>query len=440
MSNFPIAEFGGGHKQVQGGTGVQTKMKKLTSEDEVKLESSYESVKQVLLDDADASRLSKPLGYWVLPNDRRLPLALLDRSLGDLLATPFRDLSATPGIGQKKISSLVMLLQRATKDEPPSVPVGLREYTEQLSDLPQRTEDPNEFDPSMVSEALWSQWQSVVRGALIGKEKLGRLAPSLQNLPTVIWHTPLNQYLDHTVNEIRRLRTHGEKRVRCVLEVFHHVQNKLGQAQDGENLSRLLTPPNILRVQDWSQAKLSTDLIPSEEEIRSELVEPLLAQIQIDSGDTVYNLAAERLGINGEPQCVREQSKVLGVTRARVYQLLEDCGKVISIRWPEGKQRLELLTAKFASSGHDNERLALFFGMRELFFPEKVNTGKAAPPASAVTTAPALGTQQSAVRPTDPAIPMASIERRVDSPLTSPPQPKVSTLQDNSPRNLPLGR
>ncbi|MCA9198039.1 MAG: hypothetical protein KDA87_10890 [Planctomycetales bacterium] len=346
-------------------------MKKLTTADESKLESNYQSVKDVLLADADPERLAKPLGYWVLPNDRRLPLALLDRTLGDLLRTSFKDLSATPGIGQKKISSLIMLLQRATRNEPPSIPVGLQEYADQLTSLPDQPAAAAEFDPSMVSEALWANWQSVVRNFEIGKEKLGRLAPSLQNLPTVIWHTPLNEYLNHTVSEIRKLRTHGEKRVRCVLEVFHHVQNELASAKKGDNLYRLLTPPNILRVQDWTQAKLTSDDLPSEEEIQRELVGPLLDQVNIDSGETVYNLAAERLGMKGDPQSVRVQAKVLGVTRARVYQLLEDCGKVISIRWPEGRQRLELLTAKFAALESDNERLALFFGMRELFFPEK---------------------------------------------------------------------
>ena len=60
----------------------------------------------------------------MLPNDRRLPLALLNRTIDQLIHSTFDELAATPGIGRKKISSLVNLLVRATSDEPPSVPFG----------------------------------------------------------------------------------------------------------------------------------------------------------------------------------------------------------------------------------------------------------------------------------------------------------------------------
>ena len=54
------------------------------------------------------NKLNRPLGYWALPRDRRLPYALLDRTLTELIGTAFADISATPGIGPKKVASLVM--------------------------------------------------------------------------------------------------------------------------------------------------------------------------------------------------------------------------------------------------------------------------------------------------------------------------------------------
>ena len=69
----------------------------------------------------------------------------------------------------------------------------------------------------------------------IGREKLGRLAPTLLALPTVIWHTPLEYYMQYSVSEIRQLKTHGEKRVRVVLEVFyiaHEILADAGTRQD----------------------------------------------------------------------------------------------------------------------------------------------------------------------------------------------------------------
>ena len=69
-----------------------------TSAEEVKLRAAFENARTALLSPDHADRLDKPLAFWVLPNDRRLPIAFLPRLLKDLLAVPFEDLAATPGI------------------------------------------------------------------------------------------------------------------------------------------------------------------------------------------------------------------------------------------------------------------------------------------------------------------------------------------------------
>src|SRR5690606_33508229 len=216
-------------------------------------------------------RLQKPLAYWALPNDRRLPLAFLGRTLDELLHTPFEQLSATPGIGQKKMVSLVKLLHRATSDQPPLVPFGLDDpilapVTHEATPVLEK------FDPALVSEALWAEWRDTVRRHNIGHEKLGRLAPSLQNLPTVIWHTPLSKYLNYTVGEIRRLRTHGEKRVRAVLEIFHALHDALSGARQPEHLSMRLSPIFVPQVEEWIADVLAHPGVPSPEEFQEKLV------------------------------------------------------------------------------------------------------------------------------------------------------------------------
>ncbi|MFI4876620.1 MAG: hypothetical protein ACIALR_14820, partial [Blastopirellula sp. JB062] len=65
-----------------------------------------------------------------------------------------------------------------------------------------------------------------------------------------------------------------------------------------------------------------------------------------------FDLAVGRLGLGGKPQSVRMQARMLGVTRARIYQLLEDCSKVMSVRWPEGQALLAALVQKGISAGH----------------------------------------------------------------------------------------
>ena len=350
------------------------KMNKVTSVEDYKIVSSFQSLRKTLLEDRYADRLEKPLAYWALPNDRRLPLAFLGRTIKDLLSTPFEELSATPGIGQKKISSLVKLLSRATKDHPPAVPFGLSDSTEikkpAAADRTRR--QGSTFDPTIVSEALWARWQQTVVDHGIEQEKLGRLAPTLQALPTVIWHTRLSHYVNRTVAEIRQLKTHGEKRVRVVLEVFYLAHEMLSDASEEQHLALRIVPKFLLPIEGWLIGAIERPELPSADEIREHLSVPLLNQIAVDAGETIYELSAGRLGINGPAQSVRQQAKRMGVTRARVYQLLEDCSRVMAVRWPEGQQLLAQLDAKLQSAApatKDDSRL--FRATYELFYPGK---------------------------------------------------------------------
>lgn len=343
------------------------RMAKASSAEEFQLITSFEAVRKTLLADRFADRLQQPLAYWALPNDRRLPLAFLGRSVGELLRTPFDQLIATPGIGQKKITSLVRLLQRATSDQPPSIPFGIEEPAAAAP----RTPEPaaGKFDPALVSEVLWARWRETVRRHDVGHELLGRLAPTLQKLPTVIWQTPLSKYLNYSLAEIRQLRTHGEKRVRAVLEIFHALHDALSGARQPAHLSLRLTPKFVPLAEEWILDVLMHPGIPSSEEFRDKLVEPLMAQLEVDGGEQLRDLATGRLGLEGAPQSVRQQARRMGVTRARIYQLLDDCSKIFDVRWPEGRLQLDALARKFAVEKANPDKLQLFEALRELLYP-----------------------------------------------------------------------
>lgn len=350
-------------------------LKKTPSVEAYRLSTSFDAVRKVLLEGRFADRRDKPLAFWALPNDRRLPLAFLGRTLDELLSTPFEQLSATPGIGQKKITSLVRLLHRATRDVPPAVPFGFEERTvEDASARPQPWRN-GVFDATVVSEALWTQWRDTVRRHDVGEQKLGRLAPSLQHLPTVIWHTPLETYLDYSVAEIRGLKTHGEKRVRVILEVFFVAHQALAQAEQLEHLTISLMPKFIAPIHETVSQWAEQDELPTEDQIRAGLAEPLVAQISIDGGATIAKLAEGRLGLRSMPQSVRVQARKLDVTRARVYQLLEDCSKIMAVRWPEGRRLLARLAERFAELPAKSNVRRLFEESRELFYPEKLLDG-----------------------------------------------------------------
>ena len=98
------------------------KFTKSASVEELQVISRFEGLRKILLSEQYADHLKRPLAYWALPTDRRLPLAFLGRTLEDLLQTPFSELSSTPGIGQKKICSFVKLLARAANTDPSELP------------------------------------------------------------------------------------------------------------------------------------------------------------------------------------------------------------------------------------------------------------------------------------------------------------------------------
>ena len=340
-------------------------MAKTISAEEYKLRSSFEEIRKTLLTEQYQDRLDKPLAYWALPNDRRLPLAFLGRTIGDLLASPFDQLTATPGIGQKKIDSLVVLLRRAASEDSPSSTVESNGSSHpRIAEI----EGNGQFSPTQVSELHWTAWRETVRRHRLGEQRLGRLVRTLQNVPTVIWNTKLDFYLDRTIGEIRKLKTHGEKRVSVVLETFHYLHELLGKIDPDSELTVRLTPRFIAPIEDWIVSVTNRDEPPASEEIVANLCRPILSQIANDAGETVADLATGRLGINGDPQTVRMQSRRIGVTRARVYQLLDDCSKLFEVRWPTGRYWLDRL-ARSCENQADPGAFELVVAVRDLLYP-----------------------------------------------------------------------
>jgi hypothetical protein len=337
--------------------------RKAVSTDHYRLVGTYQRLRNQLLALPDDGRLDRQLSYWVLPTDRRLPIAFLDRPLRELLGESLDKLMATPGVGQKKIVGFFELLRRAAKATNGEQPFGLsskkRAATAEVTK--------GGFDPTQVSEALWSSWCESVARHNFSQHKLGRLAPTLQALPTVIWHKPLGEYADKTLAQIRRLRTHGEKRIHSILEVFCLVHEAVATAARSETLELELLPRFVPPLERWLYEQLELGAAPQVTELRRQLLSPLVKQVEIDLGEHVARLVTDRLQIDQRAPTVKQQADALGVTRARVYQLLEDCGKVMAVRWPEGRWPLEALAAQIDRQGTRtsaklmSEAMAIFY-------------------------------------------------------------------------------
>ena len=232
---------------------------------------------------------------------------------------------ATPGVGHKKILGFFDFLKRAAKASDARCAVrtratGCRQAT--------RSRRPTSgFDASIVSESLWTQWCETVQRYGLGPEKLGRLAPSLQALPTVIWHSRLEEYADRSLAEIRSLKTHGEKRVHAILEVFCTVHEALATATLQENIDVVIVPRFMPPLTRWLMETVAQPELPPVDELHKHIVKPMINQIKIDLGDQVAGLASARLCLDENSPSVKQQAETIGVTRARVYQLLEDCAR-----------------------------------------------------------------------------------------------------------------
>jgi hypothetical protein len=336
--------------------------------------SRFESLRKILTSGEYAEHLDRPLAYWALPADRRLPLAFLGRTLRDLLSTPFSQLSLTPGIGQKKIDSFVKLLARAANTDPSDLPWEIVPAPEHRpkADCDAASPGGNGFDPGCVSEVVWSQWQASVVKHGLGDEPLGRLAPSLKHMTRVIWDSPLRAYTDCTLGGMRALKTHGEKRVHAILEVFHSVHVLVTNMGRRDHLTVRIVPRLIDGTEQWIGRALQRPGVPGREEIFAEFVSPLLEQIRSDTAEQIVSLAENRLGIRGPITSVRQVARSMGLTRARVYQLLNEINDVMMVRWPTGRHQVYELRAKLLAESAQMEHppdLEQFSAAVELFYP-----------------------------------------------------------------------
>lgn len=410
-----------------------SKLPKLPATIDYRLMVQFEELRKTFRAESTlAPRLARTLAFWTLPTDRLLPLFFMQRSLQEILDTPFEELCSAPGIGNKKIATLINLLQRAAttedteagEDSPQTATDSSLEklaknfsamscdYDAALRDRPLSPDPehdscfiterggrrifhavnpealPEDFDPAKVTETTWARWRQIIASFGFENECLGRFSASLQDMPRVIWQVPFKNYLDVTLNEVRNMRTHGEKRVRVIIETFAGLQAMLSAqtsalSQVPQPIAVRVIPRFIFPIEDWLTRLLHWRRLVSYDRIRRCFVTPILEQLRTDAGDNVVDVVSRRLNLEGAQIPVRRMASELGVTRARVYQLLSEVGEIMSIRWPEGawliKQARERVEDLTIGEKDDDRRAAahLFIETAELCFPTRTEEERA---------------------------------------------------------------
>ncbi len=275
------------------------KLNKTASVEELQVISRFESLRKILLSDQYADHRKKPLAYWALPTDRRLPLAFLGRTLEDLLRRAIlrtvqhardrteKNVLFCDALGAGGQYRPLRTAHRPDRPFPSGSPAATA--TRRRATASTRPRSP---------KSLWSQWRASVVKHGLGDEKLGRFAPSLRNMTRVIWNTPLEFYTKYTLGEIRAMKTHGEKRIRAILEVFHSLHVLVANMGTQEDLVVRIVPRRIDRVEQWLGQVLQTPGVPEPGEIFDHFVSPLLEQVRTDATQQIASLAENRLGIS----------------------------------------------------------------------------------------------------------------------------------------------
>lgn len=302
------------------------------------MQTEFQRLRDSLLEVQFDERRKRPLLYWSKPDDRRLPMALIDLTVDQLLSKPFEELCLTRGIGVKKLHMLLELLVRVISGDPqlpesePSspqsaVPNNATKISDALVD----------FNSRAVTEGQWAKWKTTVAKHRLHSLPLGRLARDLTEMTSVIWATPLGNYLPYSLDELRQLRTYGEKRVRSILEVFYTIDLCLTNMPEGGHIYLRLEPRYVSEVESTIFELVGMMMAPQPKIVQQSVIKPILDQLRTDMGDFAHDLVRDRVGSGARPKAIREQSEELGLTRARLYQVLEECALAAHVRWPQGR-------------------------------------------------------------------------------------------------------
>jgi hypothetical protein len=141
--------------------------------------------------------------------------------------------------------------------------------------------------------------------------------------------------------------------------------------QADSHLAVRMVPAFVVPVEAWvTDAVQRTNVMPAE--LRQAVTGPLIRQLRNDVRPLVGDLAELRLTADQQQAwSVQTQAKRMGITRARVYQLLEECSRVMNVRWPEGPRLIRDLNLSWQKSDCCPDTLAALQSLREVFFREE---------------------------------------------------------------------
>jgi hypothetical protein len=332
----------------------------------ISAQEEFEAVCAALRDCEPAVRARRP-AHYVRPTDRFLPVSLLRWTIEQIIATPFDELRASPGVGLVKIRNLAGLLRRvaasstAAADSP-------REPAETALPAPAVSPAATSSLPASVddlNEIEWRRWCSRIALHGLENELIGRLVHRLDDLSRSIWHTPLGRYCELTLEQLHGLKTYGERRTRVITATFRDLNQSLLASEASPGLTTTLGPELIAAADGWA-----VDVILGRSRFETHcylarVVAPVLVQIRHDVGDVTYGVLLERFaarlpGLTGLCAPARRPGEIPFSERystSRLHQYRQDAAAIVAVRWPRGADLCRALLEKsFGEPGLDFRR------------------------------------------------------------------------------------
>jgi len=347
----------------------------------------YARVQECLQAHASHPLLDAALRRWVCAEDKHFPHLFFDRPLRHFTRISLRNIRATPTIGEKKLSKLLDVLERACDAiRRPNLRPAAGQMVRNVPRPFKEAEDTGHQGPiarqiasTVIGEITEDEWEGLCRIAMthhLEHYALGRLAPSLRYLPSSLWKTPIDFYTGRSLAEITRLPGHGDRRRRLVVEVFRSLGRSLSTIPGDSHLKVCVMSAAVRDVSAWIEAVLLRERLPDLDEMHHCLAERLLAQLDVDLGPEIREMVERRIGLAGQRESFDQIAQAFRLTRERIRQLINRAPEVFHVRWPEGRYLLNNLCGHLGSAKHDSgHRELLAVVMSELLGLEyKTNT------------------------------------------------------------------
>lgn len=306
--------------------------------------------------------LDTTLSHWVEASDRGLPHDLIRKSVGELLEADFDALAAAPGVGVAKLTKLMEVLDRVRTTEPHAAhdPTAVAARGRPAATL---------RDPTSPN-SQWTADCQTVKKSRLETLPLGRLAPSLADLPRTLWSVPLGRFTSLSFEELQGLPYFGTRRAQLVAQLVHNAA-EMSHAAELNGAVVVRQTISMQAVESWINAQLARSrktISPTPAELSADLITPIATQLKKDLGElaaAVFESTLVSRKRTGRRKSNPITESVATLSRPRLHQIKEDIRHALAVRRPDLGGLLDSLAAGLSQRGNGEVAALLVAEMAE---------------------------------------------------------------------------